>query len=149
MEKFPTPRMVKYYAHPDGSATTAAPKVNEGAQSTSYKYDPANPVPTVGGNNLDLPCGPLDQSTVDQRADVLVFTTPAFTDELSLTGRRKILWYSAFFFTNLLRTERTNQYSATYEYPAPNTPQLAHSLGPLFADLYVSSDAVDTDFMVR
>lgn len=86
MEQFPQSRSVKYYLHADGSASTTAPKAAEGAESSSYVHDPANPVPTRGGNNLDLPCGPLDQSDVDARADVLVFTTAPFADELPLTG---------------------------------------------------------------
>lgn len=38
------------------------------------------------GNNLELPCGPLDQSEVDTRDDVLTFTTALYEDELALTG---------------------------------------------------------------
>ena len=57
----------------------------------------------VGGS---IACGPLDQSVVDARSDVLNFETSVFDHELALTG-------------------------------------------PMFATLYVSSDAVDTDFMVK
>jgi hypothetical protein len=32
--------------------------------STTYIYNPYNPVKTLGGNNLALACGPLDQQTV-------------------------------------------------------------------------------------
>lgn len=87
LEKFPTPRMQKYYLHGDGSASSSAPAVNEGQASTSFVYDPANPVPTRGGNNLDIPCGPLDQTDIDARSDVILFTTPVFTEALALTGK--------------------------------------------------------------
>src|SRR5262249_1850454 len=51
---------------PLASAETAARR---------YDYDPANPVPTVGGAELTLPAGPRDQRSVEARPDVLVFST--------------------------------------------------------------------------
>jgi len=91
LEYWPTPRMVDYYLHADGSASTSHPSTSE-TKSTSFKYDPADPVPTLGGNNLpdsiggSIPCGPLDQTPADQRADVLKFQTGFQTEELALTG---------------------------------------------------------------
>ena len=45
----------------------------------SYVYDPADPVPTVGGNNCCRPNlvteGPYDQRAVEMRNDVLVYTS--------------------------------------------------------------------------
>eukprot|EP01035_Chromulina_nebulosa_P018844 gene18844-24629_t len=105
MEKFPVPTMTDFYLHSDGTASLIKPSVTE-KLSSSYVYDPSNPVPTVGGNNLAIPCGPLDQSEVDSRSDVLTFTTNTFSNELALTG-------------------------------------------PLYATLFVSSDAIDTDFTVK
>ena len=40
--------------------------------SLSYKYDPENPVPTIGGANLVISSGPMDQQTLEVRPDVLV-----------------------------------------------------------------------------
>lgn len=108
VETFPVPKMTNYYLHADGSTSTTAPVAGSAAdstESTTYAYDPTNPVPTSGGNNLDMPCGPLDQAQNDQRVDVLVFETPILDSALPLTG-------------------------------------------PLLATLFVSSDAIDTDFMV-
>jgi predicted acyl esterase len=39
----------------------------------SYLYNPSDPTPTIGGNNLFLRCGPQNQITNDQRADNIVF----------------------------------------------------------------------------
>lgn len=40
--------------------------------STSYGFDPeADPVPTVGGLNLTLPLGPMDQREIKDRPDYL------------------------------------------------------------------------------
>lgn len=49
-------------------------------------YDPTNPAPTHGGNNLEIKCGPLDQSEIEKRPDVLVFTTDVLDLPLAITG---------------------------------------------------------------
>ena len=43
--------MTDYYLHADKTASTTLPGSDDAA-STSFKYDPANPAPTMGGNNL-------------------------------------------------------------------------------------------------
>ncbi|MEA2173475.1 MAG: uncharacterized protein QOD00_1067 [Blastocatellia bacterium] len=61
----------------------------EKAGSDSFRYDPANPVPTRGGRNLDptLPGpGPLDQQQLEQRADLLVYTSDVMEEELCVMG---------------------------------------------------------------
>lgn len=58
-----------------------------------FSYDPANPVPTVGGHVLDqalLP-GPADQrEKVESRSDVLVFSSSVLENELAIAGRTKV-----------------------------------------------------------
>lgn len=54
--------------------------------SFSYKYDPNNPIPTIGGRNLFLPSGPFDQKSIEDRSDVIVFTTPPLEKDLEITG---------------------------------------------------------------
>jgi predicted acyl esterase len=56
-------------------------------QSLSYKYDPTDPVPTLGGANLILAKGPMDQRAVENRPDVLVFTSDVLKEPLEVTGR--------------------------------------------------------------
>lgn len=55
-----------------------------------FVYDPADPVPTVGGGHLLLeagyPQGPHDQRDLAARADVLVFTGEALESPLEVTG---------------------------------------------------------------
>jgi putative CocE/NonD family hydrolase len=55
-------------------------------------FDPANPVPTVGGKNM-LPglsvctnTGPWDQSTLEARNDVLCYTSETLTEDLAIFG---------------------------------------------------------------
>lgn len=70
-----------------GTLSTAAPAEEKPDQ---YVYDPSNAVPTIGG---PLCCGPLptgigpeDQRPAEAREDVLVFSTPAFTQSTEITG---------------------------------------------------------------
>lgn len=51
-----------------------------------YQYDPQSPVPTVGGQNLLITKGPMDQREVESRADVLVFTTKPLAEPMEITG---------------------------------------------------------------
>ncbi|HIE51077.1 MAG TPA: CocE/NonD family hydrolase [Armatimonadetes bacterium] len=59
----------------------------------TYVFDPENPVPTIGGQNLNLPAGPMDQRPAENRPDVLVFSTAPLTEPVEVTGRIKVhLW---------------------------------------------------------
>ena len=71
------------YLHEDGSLQTTAP---DGSQSLSYSFDPTDPVPTVGGQNLNIDRGPYDQRSVENRDDVLVFTTDVLSDPVWISG---------------------------------------------------------------
>jgi uncharacterized protein len=89
-------KVTRYYLHSTkpangmeggGTLSTTAPGDEKPDQ---YVYDPANAVPTIGG---PLCCGPLptgigpeDQRPAEAREDVLLFTTPAFTENTEVTG---------------------------------------------------------------
>lgn len=55
-----------------------------------FTYDPMNPVPTHGGyrmtNNVGGVDGSYDQRSIEERPDVLVYTTLPFTEGLEVTG---------------------------------------------------------------
>ncbi len=51
-----------------------------------YKSDPENPVPSVGGYELTIPAGPKDQSSIELRDDVLVFTSEPLETPIEVTG---------------------------------------------------------------
>jgi hypothetical protein len=61
-----------------------------GSPSDAFTYDPANPVPTVGGplccDAPHLAPGPRDQKEVEARPDVLVYSTPALEQDVEVTG---------------------------------------------------------------
>jgi len=53
-------------------------------------------VPTIGGPHLTLPAGPKDQRSIENRSDVLVFTSETLEEPLEVTGRvRAKLWASS------------------------------------------------------
>jgi predicted acyl esterase len=52
-----------------------------------YTYDPKNPAPTVGGANLNIKKGPMDQRATGDRKDILKFATPPLPSPVAITGR--------------------------------------------------------------
>lgn len=92
----------------DGSLVEVPP--SSGGTADSFTYDPMDPTPTRGGpiccTGERAPSGPVNQREVEQRADVLVYSSAILPHGLRIAG-------------------------------------------PLTADLYVSSDALDTDFMAK
>ncbi len=80
-----------YYFHEGNGLSVDEPK--EQQASATYTYDPNNPVPTQGGGNLKLKKGSMDQSDVENRKDVILFTTPVLTEPVEATGRIRVkLW---------------------------------------------------------
>ncbi|MED1470036.1 CocE/NonD family hydrolase [Bacillus salipaludis] len=93
-----------FYLHSSGKANT---KNGDGELSLmcpvdeafdSYFYDPKNPVPTKGGSTLfagPLTMGPFDQREIEEREDVLVYSTEPLTEAIEVTGQVKVkLWAS-------------------------------------------------------
>ncbi len=73
-----------YYLGPNGALSTTEPA--EGVEPLVYAYDPKNPCPTKGGQNLLIPAGPFDQREVSSRTDVLKFATEPLAEPLEITG---------------------------------------------------------------
>ncbi len=69
-----------------------------------YAYDPAQPVPTLGGVNslatmmqaaaTPLVPGPVDQRPIERRDDVLVYSGPELEDALEVTGPIELVLYA-------------------------------------------------------
>jgi len=81
----PPTEPVKFYLHADGSLKNLPPQSSDAR--LSYRYDPNDPVPTIGGQNLHGTFGPLDQRPVESRSDVLLFTSQPLLEPLEVTGR--------------------------------------------------------------
>lgn len=52
----------------------------------SYTYDPRTPITTMGGRNLFLGSGPVDQQSIEKGEDILVFTTDPLEEDVEVTG---------------------------------------------------------------
>ena len=78
-------RYQSWYLHADRSMSTARPARGDGA--LEYTYDPADPVPTLGGNIMEPTLrGPYDQGPLDARGDVLRFISEPFDAPMEITG---------------------------------------------------------------
>ena len=92
----PTP----FFLHSDGRANTAAgdgrlDAVAPGREPTDrYTYDPNDPVPTGASGSYSRV--PMDRRGVQQRPDVLVYTTAPLTTDVEVTGPLSLtLWMAS------------------------------------------------------
>lgn len=91
----PASQAVSYYAHVDHTLQPQPP--TEDDASIPYVYDPRDPVPTVGRVHARIPVkGPYDQREVENRPDVILFSTPTLTAPLEIVGQVRVrLWASS------------------------------------------------------
>jgi uncharacterized protein len=92
----PEGKLTRYFLHAtasanslrgDGNLSMTPPKKET---PDKFTFDPANPVPTIGGS---LCCdaehyepGPRDQRSAENRNDVLVYSTKPMTEDMEVTG---------------------------------------------------------------
>jgi predicted acyl esterase len=81
---------VEWYFHENGALSTDTPGAYD---SITYTYDPTDPVPTIGGQNLNIAAGAYDQTSVEGRDDVLLFTSPVLDEHYEATGPIKARLY--------------------------------------------------------
>ncbi len=76
----------RWYLHGDGTLRLYRPSAPD--SFSTYVYDPNDPTPSIGGNEMDLPGGdgPKDQRPLLSRSDVLVFQTDPLPDTLIVIG---------------------------------------------------------------
>ena len=99
--EFPLARAVstRYYLHAANGANSLSgdgrlsPDRPRGEKPDRYEYDPAHPVPTLGGRlccGARVPVayhpGPADQRPNESRPDVLVYSTGPLAKDLEVTG---------------------------------------------------------------
>ena len=74
-------------ANGDGQLSFERPG-SDGSNPDSFQYDPADPAPTKGGTflNIGILPGIFEQSSVESREDVLVYTSAALNKDLEVTG---------------------------------------------------------------
>lgn len=80
----PKHESTRYYLQAGGGLSTEIPGDKKAA--SSYQYDPTNPVPTVGGQNLGRDVGPRDQREVGERQDYFRFETEVLDEDVIVAG---------------------------------------------------------------
>ncbi len=90
----PASEEVALYLHAGGKLLRDSPHGDEG--EAVLTHDPYDPVPSRGGFNLVIPSGPMDQRVIEQRRDVLVWTSPPLEEPVEVAGRvRARIWISS------------------------------------------------------
>ena len=87
---WPPPGLARqpWYLGSGGSLTAEPPESQDAAQPgvSSFRYDPADPTPSAGGQLLTGKAGAVDNRALEARSDVLVFTGPPLTRALDVIG---------------------------------------------------------------
>lgn len=91
----------KLYLHSGGKANSRQgdgvlsfePPQND--ETDTFVYDPATPVPSLGGHTCctgtDTEAGGYDQSSIEMRNDVLVYTSVALEEGIEVTGQLVVI----------------------------------------------------------
>jgi putative CocE/NonD family hydrolase len=82
-----------------GDGVLTAPRGGAGgAAFDQFTYDPADPVPSVGGHSCCAwtsgPQGQFDQSPIEQRPDILVFSSAPLSQPVKITGPITVILYA-------------------------------------------------------
>lgn len=98
-------KLTAFYFTSHGAANTLdgggslGPQPSRRSLPERFTFDPAHPVPTMGGstccNPKVFPWGPMDQRPVERRSDVLVFTTPPVREDLEVIGPVRVVLYAS------------------------------------------------------
>jgi uncharacterized protein len=103
----PGTRYVEHYFHSDGHAGSLFGdgrldrQLPESEPPDRFVYDPADPVPTLGGSTCcgedvtPVPMGPRDQRPAEWRPDVLVYTSAPLPADVEVTGPIKVVLWAA------------------------------------------------------
>ena len=113
-------RNTKFYLQPGGRLSTSLPGIQP--PSTSFTFDPQNPVPTIGGN-ISSGGGIMLQGAWDQRGGEHIWNSP---DPIPLSARNDVL----VFQTGPLKGD-------------------LEVTGEISVKLWASSSAPDTDFTAK
>ncbi|MFB6211280.1 MAG: CocE/NonD family hydrolase [Halobacteriales archaeon] len=142
-EDWPLPgtEFTEYYAHGDGRLRTDRPSANQ--SSTTYEFDPTDPVPTIGGN-----CS--SYYTFEQREESIGELPLSDRPGISITGRGG--WDQR---TRPDTFGAEPPYGPLEErndvlvYRTPPLEEPVEIAGPIRVRIFASTDAPDTDFTAK
>ena len=96
-DDWPLPEAVEtpFYLGAGATLSTTAPQEEQAADQ--YVYDPLDPAPTVGGSIVSwvYPPGSVDVSAVQERADVLSYTTEPLEHDVDVVGKLRAVLYAS------------------------------------------------------
>jgi len=110
----------RFFLHSKGSANNlpdngVLTKDEPSSEPTDvFVYNPEFPVPTTGGRGraaCGFVCGPIEQSPVERRDDVLLYTTPALKEDIEISGPLKLHLFAA---TSARDTDFTAKFCDVY-----------------------------------
>ena len=140
----PQAQPIKHYLHADGALSPQAPLLDRAA--LEYDFDPANPVPTIGGAIASgapvMAAGSFDQRTtpalfgasapfgpLSGRDDVLVFQTEVLQQDVEVTGQVVAnLWVSSSARDTDFTIKLLDVYPPSADYPDGCAINLAHGI---------------------
>lgn len=127
---YPLPEAVEtnYYLHTGGELSPDKPA--DPTASTTYQFDPSDPVPTVGGCIVGGVSGAWNQwggkhiwnakepMPLSMRNDVLVFTTPPLEKDTTIVGPITVkLWATSSAIDTDFTAKLLDVYPSTKEFP--------------------------------
>lgn len=80
----PPAHETRVYLHSGRSLTFEMPQQPEATDT--YRYDPADPTPIIGGAQFSPLAGPVNNARLEARRDVLVYTSPPLARDLEIVG---------------------------------------------------------------
>jgi putative CocE/NonD family hydrolase len=76
----------RWYLGPHGALSPREPAAGQDAAPARFRYDPADPTPSVGGAIMAPDAGARDNRPVEQRPDVLVFSSEPLDQPVEIIG---------------------------------------------------------------
>jgi putative CocE/NonD family hydrolase len=87
-----------WHLHPEG---VLAPRPVRHDPPDRYRYDPRHPTPNLGGAIFAFRgAGPVDQSALESRKDVLTFTSEPLFSDVTVIGNARVTLYARSSLTN-------------------------------------------------
>ncbi len=92
MDDWPPPAQeTRYYLHTNRVLSIEQPAT--ASPPDRYIYDPDDPTPAIGGPLLSFAAGPHDQRALEDRSDVLTYTTEQLREDVEVIGTPRLELY--------------------------------------------------------
>jgi len=145
--EWPLARRVEtaYYLHGDGSLATAEP--SGGAPPRTFTFDPAHPVPTIGGLHCSI--GELPSEGAGMEQAWARFLSPVLRLRDLLTPGPTDQVESPAIFGSEPPYPRLSERRDVLVFQTEPLTEPVEVTGPMTVHLWVSSSALDTDFTAK